>query len=75
MISEAAAEQVVVIDYTNWRGERSARQIIPEAHTFRFEDTPYHPGPQWVFDAFDCGKAEVRTFAMKGVHSWSPAEP
>ncbi len=64
------AEKVVIIDYTNYRGERSERRILPSsmAHT----SNQWHREPQWLLTAMDLAKGELRTFAMKDIHSWRP---
>lgn len=62
----------VVIDYTNHRGERAERTIVPRVVWFGM--TRWHPDiPQWLLDAIDVDKQEDRTFAMKDIHSWRPA--
>jgi hypothetical protein len=71
--STPAGSQAVAIDYTNYRGERSKRLVIPVAGSSRFGSTEYHPEPQWLFDAHDVEKGALRTFAQKDVHSWAPA--
>ena len=58
----------VIIDYTNWRGERRERKIVPQC--IAFESTKYHPGQQWLLVATDLEKGERRTFAMDSIHSW-----
>jgi hypothetical protein len=58
----------VVIDYTNWRGERSKRTIMPLE--FHWGSNQWHPDPQWLLDAIDVKKQVVKTFAMLGIHSW-----
>lgn len=60
--------RAVLIDYTNWRGERSTRLVFPSS--IRFGESPYHPGPQWLLDAWDVEKRAARTFAMKDIHRW-----
>jgi predicted DNA-binding transcriptional regulator YafY len=62
----------VVIDYTNHRGERRERMIIPHAGSLRFAETPDHTPAQWVFNATDVEKGATRTFALANVHSWRP---
>jgi predicted DNA-binding transcriptional regulator YafY len=66
----AQAGPVVTIDYTNWRGERSERLIIPIRIHWGTSD--WHPGVQWLLDAFDLEKNGLRTFALKDIHSWRP---
>lgn len=65
----------VDLDYTNWKGERRTRRILPLVGSIRCAETPWHTPAQWVFDAFDLERdgEPIRTFAMKDVHSWRPA--
>jgi hypothetical protein len=58
----------VTIDYTNWRGERSLRRIVPEG--IYWGSNEWHPKEQWLLDARDLDKRETRAFAVKGIHSW-----
>lgn len=64
---------IVRIDYTNYRGERRERRIVPIA--IRFTANEWHPEPQWLMHAIDIEKAAAgepagRDFAMKGIHRW-----
>ena len=61
-------DQVVVISYTNYRGETGERRITPLR--LWFGSNEWHPEQQWLLDAFDVGKGTNRTFAMKDVHAW-----
>ncbi len=63
--------QVVEIDYTNWRGERSKRRIVPMR--LLWENSEWHPETQWVLYALDVEKQEGRSFALASIHSWAPA--
>ena len=56
-----------VIDYTNWRGVRGTRVIVPQRLFFGV--TEHHPVPQWLLDARDLDKGEMRTFALKDIHN------
>lgn len=58
----------VNIDYTNWRGERSIRTIIP--YSIRFGISGWHTEPQWLLRAFDVDKGDDREFAMADIHRW-----
>jgi predicted DNA-binding transcriptional regulator YafY len=60
--------QEVLIDYTNHRGIRRVRGIHPLR--IIFESNEWHPESQWLLEAFDLGRHEIRTFAMKNIHSW-----
>lgn len=65
------AELVVVIDYTNHRGERSERKVKPSL--IRFGSSPWHKEPQWLLVAKDLEKDALREFAMKDIHLWKEA--
>lgn len=59
----------VVIDYTNWKGARSKRTIIPIS--IRYGTSPFHnERDQWLLHAIDVDKLEEREFAMGNIHSW-----
>jgi len=64
------SEHSVVIDYTNWKGDRRKRTIIP--HRVDFENTEWHPVTQWLLEAVDCEDGKLKQFAMKDIHSWEP---
>ena len=61
----------IKIDYTNYRGERSVREIAPERLWFGV--TEWHPQPQWLLDAFDVEKQKQRSFALRDIHGVSDA--
>jgi len=58
----------VVIDYTNWRGERGKRRIMPIRIVY--DANEWHPETQWILEAVDLEKGEERTFALANIHSW-----
>lgn len=64
--------RIVIIDYTNHRGERRERHVIPHPRGFEFTETPDHKPAQWVIRCWDLTKHAQRTFAMKNIHSWRP---
>lgn len=61
------AARCVEIDYTNWRGVRSKRKVLPLG--FRFAATEHHPEEQWLMDAFCFDAGGDRTFALSGIHA------
>jgi hypothetical protein len=67
-MADARSPIDAIIDYTNWRGERSKRRIVPVS--IRFGKTDWHPEHQWLLLAWDMAKQEPREFAMKDIHSW-----
>lgn len=68
---EATRARIVEIDYTNYRGERSTRLIIPGR--MHFGATEYHENPQWLLDAVDVQRSVNRTFALGDIHAWKAA--
>lgn len=62
------AESVVIIRYTNYRGETADRRIVPIR--IRFGSTEWHPEPQWLLEAFDLDRGANRAFAMRDVLQW-----
>jgi predicted DNA-binding transcriptional regulator YafY len=60
--------KVVCIVYTNHRGEKGERRIEPIR--LRFGESLWHPEAQWLLDAWDLEKNEMRTFAMKNIELW-----
>lgn len=60
--------QAIKIDYTNHRGERRVRNIIPIK--IRFTATPEHKDAQWILDGFDLDKKSFRSYSFSGIHSF-----
>lgn len=58
----------VVIDYTNWRGQRAERTIIPDKLVFGHN--AFHKDEQWLLLAEDQEKGEMRMFAVAQIHAW-----
>lgn len=61
---------VVLIDYTNYRSERSERCVLPIS--WRFASSEWHKDEQWLMLALDLEKQANREFAMADIHSWKP---
>lgn len=59
------------IDYTNWRGERSQRKVVPTAIVWASNE--WHKEPQWLMVAYDVEKKATRQFAMNCIHSMESA--
>ncbi len=63
------------IDYTNWKGERRWRTIVPIR--VEFTATKWHPQPQWMLEAADLedvgpdGYPRDKFFAMKDIHGFA----
>ena len=59
-------DRAVHLDYTNWKGERRWRRVLPQS--LWYGTTSYHPTPQWFIRAVDLEKNAVRDFAVKDLH-------
>lgn len=68
LTTDSKQVRTVVIDYTNHRGVRTLREIIPAL--LEFASTAYHPTPQWLLHAHDVKKGDKRIFALKDIHAW-----
>lgn len=55
----------VVIDYTNHRGERRPRAVIPQ--TIYFGNSRWHEGFHWFLTAHDIAKKQQRTFKLTDI--------
>ena len=66
----ATKDDPVTIDYTNYRGERALRRVIPMG--LRFGSNAWHKESQWLLEVFDEERQHVREFAMKDIHGWKP---
>jgi hypothetical protein len=58
----------LTIDYTNWRGERRVRDILP-LRIF-FGSNEWHKEPQWLLEAVDPEDGKTKTFAFAGIHGF-----
>lgn len=69
----------VWIDYTNHRGERAWRRIMPIDMPLSFENSEWHPETQWIMEAIDLDKGAPRSFPLASIHEWRttmpPAQP
>ena len=62
----------ILIDYTNWRGERRNRVVRPTGRMM-FGSNQWHPDEQWLFEAIDLEEAEPKWFALSGLRGVCPA--
>lgn len=69
---EIQQQQTIVLDYTNHRGIRSTREVIPL--DIYFGSNEWHPEPQWLLKAFDAQENGLRDFAMAGIHGFNSVE-
>lgn len=62
----------MMIDYTNYLGERRTRKIRPVS--LWYGTTKWHKEPQWLLTAFDleCANRRTKDFAVKDIHASNP---
>jgi predicted DNA-binding transcriptional regulator YafY len=60
--------EIVRIDYINYRGERAIRRVIPDR--CYLGEVTWHPGMQWILDAWDIDKGAIRSFAIADIQLW-----
>jgi predicted DNA-binding transcriptional regulator YafY len=60
----------ILIDYTNYKGERRWRLVRPM--NIWFGISVYHHQPQWFMHADDVEKSQVRDFALTCIHAVQP---
>lgn len=68
---DLSTHDLVWIDYTNHKGERRERLILPQK--LYWGSSQWHPEPQWLLAALDVEKKARRDFAMQEIHQWTPA--
>lgn len=56
------------IDYTNWRGERRIREILPLR--LWYGATEWHPIPTYLLKAIDLEDGKTKDFTMGTIHEW-----
>jgi len=63
----------ILIDYTNWKGNRRWRRVRSLA--LAFSSSMYHPERQWLLKALDLEDANtVKYFSMKDIHTWRSSD-
>lgn len=64
----------VLIDYTNWKGNRRSRKVLPIA--ILFGTSQWHTEAQWLLSAYDLEEVDrpIKQFAMTTIHSWIQTE-
>lgn len=55
--------KAIQFNYLNWKGEYGIRRVVHM--TIHYGSTEYHPEKQWLMEAYELDKQEVRIFAMK----------
>ncbi len=59
------SDRVLEFDYTNHRGERGRRRIVPLR--VWYGSTAWHPEAQWMLRAWCCDRQDVRDFPLNAV--------
>ncbi len=62
--------RAVSIDYTNHRGERSIRTVIPTGRLI-IGGSKWHLNAPYLFEMWDAGKDAFRLFDPSNIHRWS----
>ena len=65
---EVVIGEVATMTYTNYRGERADRLVLPQRVWFGATD--WHPQPQWLMDAYDFDREALRSFAIGDVEGF-----
>jgi predicted DNA-binding transcriptional regulator YafY len=65
-------EKEVKILYTNWKGKKAWRTILPIELTFSSNE--WHKEKQWIIKAIDKEKNQERTFTCKDIEAWKTKE-
>lgn len=63
--------KVVEIDYTNWKGERRWRRVVPRDVWFGI--SRWHHERQWFMRGWCLESGEQREFCMATIHGWREA--
>lgn len=58
-------QDIIMFDYINWKSNKSTR--IVEVGELYYGSTKYHPEKQWLLEAYDIVKEDVRVFALKDI--------
>lgn len=66
--------KTIWIDYTNYKGERAWREILPQGASWAGADHPYHPS-RFVLIGVDMAKTALRDFDLLNIHAFSEAAP
>lgn len=76
MTNEHSAEgKVLYLDYTNWRGERSWRTVVPLDKPPEFGPTPHHKGPVWTLRVYDLDRQAERSYVLEDIHQIKASLP
>ena len=58
---------VMVVDFTNWRGERRTRRFLPTG-AVEFGSTNWHPEPHYYMPCLDMETGETRDCPLANFH-------
>lgn len=72
LYTRTMASRAVSFEYTNWRGERRVREVIPDSVWFGSNE--WHKEPQWLLKAFDVEDGKEKSFSLKDIRNWQPKD-
>lgn len=67
-INKKAFQNPIKVEYTNYRGEKGIRTIIPLG--YEFGSNEYHKEEQWLLKVWDCDRQAERVYAAKEITRW-----
>jgi hypothetical protein len=69
---ERYLEKAVTIEYSDYNNDRRRTTIVPK--TLYWGNTIHRQQPQWMLEAMDLSKMELRTFELRNIHFWKEGE-
>lgn len=67
-LSQAGLKNPIKVEYTNYRGEKGIRTIVPIS--FFFGSNEYHTQEQWLLKVWDCDRQAERIYALQEITRW-----
>jgi hypothetical protein len=67
-MTEKGLKNPIKVEYTNYRGEKGVRTIVPLS--FFFGTTEYHPKEQWLIKLWDVDRQAERIYALQEITRW-----
>ena len=58
---------LTLFKYKNWKGKVSDRNIHGDSIKIYYGNVEWHDGSQWLMEAFDIDKNDIRHFALKDI--------
>lgn len=67
-MSPKALKNPIKVEYTNYRGEKGIRTIVPLG--YEFGSNEYHKEEQWLLKVWDIDRQAERVYAAKEITRW-----